>query len=72
VEGIVISGTIDGFTREVVALDAYTSNTASNVLNSIVTAFTRKGIPRLLRADAGSENIAIGKFMYLVRGEDLH
>jgi len=70
VAGIVISGTIDGFTREVVALDAYTSNTASNVLNSIVTAFTRKGIPRLLRADAGSENIAIGKFMYLVRGED--
>jgi len=36
----------------------------------MLPAFQSKGIPRLLRADAGSENIAVGKFMYIVRGED--
>ena len=70
VAGIVISGTIDGFTREVVALDAFTTNSASNVLSSVLKGFVRRGVPRLLRADAGAENIAVGKFMYVVRGED--
>jgi transposase InsO family protein len=70
VAGIVISGAIDGFTREVVALKAHTSNSASNVLNTLLPAFRHKGVPRLLRVDAGSENVAVGKFMFIVRGVD--
>ena len=40
------------------------------MFNAILPAFLQKGSPRLLRIDAGMENVAIGKFMRLVRGED--
>ena len=43
---------------------------ASSILDSILPAIREKGVPRLLRIDAGMENIAIAKFMKFTRGED--
>lgn len=40
------------------------------MFNAILPAFLQKGSPRLLRIDAGMENVAIARFMRLVRGED--
>lgn len=68
--GIVIAGVVDGFSRECVALSAFGNNFASTVFDNVLPAFREKGVPRFLRIDAGMENIAMGKFMNIVRGED--
>ena len=56
--GICIHGSIDGFSRSIVWLEAYTTNNDPEVVAGyfIEKVTTRMGCPKLIRADFGTEN----------------
>ena len=61
---------IDGYSRQCVALAAQVNNSSSALFSNMLPAIRDKGVPALLRIDAGMENVAIAKFMKVTRGDD--
>lgn len=59
--GIGIHGCIDGFSRKLIWLNAYVSNKDPMIIaNYFVDAvITNEGCPRILRGDAGTENVNV-------------
>ena len=56
--GIAIHGCVDGFSRSVIWLNAYTTNNNPRVVAGyfLEAVSTRLGCPRIIRADRGTEN----------------
>ena len=67
---IVIQGGIDGFSREIVYLNASTDNKSSTVLIAFLKTVDQCGLPSRVRSDKGDENVGISQFMlsHLNRG----
>ncbi|XP_070562308.1 uncharacterized protein [Ptychodera flava] len=68
--GICINGCIDGFSRLLVWLEAYTTNKDPTIISSyfVEAVKTRKGCPRRIRADMGTENRYIEQMQIFMRG----
>lgn len=69
--GFVTFGAVDGFTHEVMALHCCISNRANDLLNVLLDSrgLNTYGLPEIMRADAGLENVAIGKLLNSINGE---
>ena len=59
--GICINGAVDGFSRQVIWMEAYTTSSDPKVVgNYYMDAVNlRKGCPKIMRADRGTENVYI-------------
>ena len=68
--GFVVFGQVDGFTHECICLKMSTNNFASSVLDAAVPKIYTFGAPRLIRGDAGMENVGIGQLMNALRGPE--
>jgi hypothetical protein len=70
--GFCINGCIDGFSRKIIWLEAYTSNNNPNLIASyFVNAVKfRKGCPKRLRLDRGTENASISQMEMFFRYEN--
>ncbi|KAJ3531850.1 hypothetical protein NMY22_g7983 [Coprinellus aureogranulatus] len=66
--GIVIHGTVDGYSRKIVGLRASSDNTAETVLALFIESVKKHGFPSRVRGDRGSENIEVSVFITLFRG----
>lgn len=66
--GIVIHGTIDGFSRACVSIRASDNNRAATALNVFLRGVQRYQCPSRLRCDKGGENYKIAEFMLSVKG----
>ncbi|CAL8368819.1 unnamed protein product [Boreogadus saida] len=67
---IVLFGAVDGYSRKIMCLNAATNNLASTAFAAFKQATERHGIPSRVRADQGSENVEIARFMFTTRGTD--
>lgn len=68
--GFVTYGVVDGFSHELIALKCCPNNTAVVILNALVssTGFISYGLPELIRADGGMENVAVGRLINALNG----
>lgn len=66
--GFVTHGGVDGFSRMIVYLKCTTKNSAEEVLNSFTSACVEYSMPSRVRSDHGSENLLVGLFMNIMRG----
>jgi len=69
--GIAIHGCIDGFSRHIVWLHAYTTNNDPKVIASYYLAAVSAcgGCPRTVRADLGTENVNVEQMQLFLRGD---
>ncbi|XP_054896807.1 uncharacterized protein LOC129366793 [Poeciliopsis prolifica] len=67
--GIAISGCIDGFSRHVLWMEAYTTNNDPKLIASyfLKTVSCVKGCPERIRADRGTENICVEQMQIFLR-----
>ena len=70
--GIAISGCIDGYSRQVIWLEAYyTNNDPHVILGYYINTITMKeGCPKRIRADLGTENVLIEQKQKFLRRND--
>lgn len=64
----VIHGAIDGYSRLITYLKCSNNNRSSNVFELFRIAVGRHGIPSRVRADFGTENVEVARFMLNERG----
>lgn len=71
--GICINGAIDGFSRMILWLNAYNTNSDPKVIGGYFLETVREtgGCPRTLRADMGTENSSIRDIQQFLRQNDL-
>lgn len=71
--GICINGAIDGFSRMILWLNAYNTNSDPKVIGGYFLETVREtgGCPRTLRADMGTENSSIRDIQRSLRQNDL-
>ena len=62
--GFVVHGGVDGFSRKVMFLQCNTNNRASTVFNIFHCATLEYGLPSRVRADQGTENVEVAKYMF--------
>ncbi|KAJ8303145.1 hypothetical protein KUTeg_019541 [Tegillarca granosa] len=67
--GIAINGCIDGYSRNIIWLEANTTNSDPKVISNyyIKAVQRRKGCPQRVRADMGTENTYIEQFQRFLR-----
>lgn len=67
--GLCIHGCIDGYSRHIVWLQVSATNNEPNVIGRYFTEAVRQleGIPRLIRADRGTENVNVEKIKSVLR-----
>ena len=72
--GVAISGCIDGYSRNIIWLEAYTTNNDPKVILGyyLSAVSSREGCPRRVRADMGTENGHVEQVQKFLRrnGED--
>ena len=70
--GICINGAIDGYSRHIVWLEAYTTNSDPRIIGSyfIKAVEVRTRCSRTVRADNGTENGHVETFQKFVSGQD--
>lgn len=72
--GICINGCVDGYSRKVVWLEAYTTNSNPRVIAGYYMQTVRKemGCPRVIRSDFGTENNTVRQMQQFLRrnGDD--
>lgn len=72
--GICINGCVDGYSRKVVWLEAYTTNNNPRVIAGYYMQTVRKemGCPRVIRSDFGTENNTVRQMQQFLRrnGDD--
>lgn len=70
--GIAINGCIDGFSRNIIWLEAYSTNNDPKVIASyyITAVKVRKGCPQIMRADRGTENGHVQQMQQFLRRND--
>ena len=71
--GICINGAIDGYSRHVIWLEAYSTNSDPSIIASyyIDAVKERKGCPKRIRADRGTENGHIEHMQRFLRNDHL-
>lgn len=71
--GICINGCIDGFSRHIIWLEAYSTNSDPAVIASYFMSAveSRKGCPKRIRADMGTENGHVENMHKFLRYEDV-
>jgi ABC-type dipeptide/oligopeptide/nickel transport system permease component len=69
--GFVIFGAICGYTHQIIALKCSINNKALTLLNALNTSpgMLERGLPDLIRGDAGMENVAIARLLNYINGE---
>ncbi len=70
--GFVFHGGVDGYSRCITYLRCCTDNRASTALQLFQNAVDLFGLPHHVRADAGSENINIARFMMRSKQKKLY
>lgn len=70
--GICINGAIDGFSRLIVWLHAYSTNSNPKVIGSYFIAEIEKkmGTAARIRADLGTENVTMAEFQRFLQWSD--
>ena len=71
--GLCVSGCIDGFSRKIIWLDVYKTNSDPKVIGGYYITAVQKlnGCPLIMRTDPGTENACIRDFhKYLLRNRD--
>ena len=71
--GIAIHGAIDGFSRKILWLEACYSNNDPKIIAGYYLNYVKRigGVPRLVRADAGTENVLLRDFQTTLRFDDV-
>ena len=70
--GVCINGCVDGFSRRIVWLNAYHTNSDPKIIGGyfIEAVKSRGGCPRMLRGDAGTENAYVRDMQRFTRMKD--
>ncbi|XP_061885060.1 uncharacterized protein LOC133635791 [Entelurus aequoreus] len=67
--GICINGCIDGFSRKIIWMNAFTTNSDPTVIGGYYMEAVKKlgGCPRIVRGDRGTENVKVRDFQRFLR-----
>lgn len=67
--GICINGCIDGFSRKIIWMNAFTTSSDPKIIGGyyINAVESLGGCPRIVRGDRGTENIRVGEFQRFLR-----
>ncbi|MGH0137660.1 UNVERIFIED_CONTAM: hypothetical protein FKN15_071616, partial [Acipenser sinensis] len=72
--GIGINGCIDGFTRYIIWMEAYVTNSNPRVIAGyyLRSVINKSGCPKIIRSDRGTENVHVNRLQEFLREDDMN